>query len=1616
MAATLVVLYFILQLQSVQNWLIGIITRHLSAELETKVEIRHVDIEFFDNLLLEGVYIQDLQGDTLLYAEKLSAGLNSNIFTLFRNKLEFNEIALKKARFYLKRPEGTYDSNIKFLLDYFSGPSSGKKKKQSPFSIRVQKLRLDDVIFLQDDRVRGERRLFQVGHAFAKVRNFDLGSNVVDVGSLDLDGFYIDLDEDDGKPMPPRPKKIRTAQDSLARLQQAPLRFNIDRFSLKNGRFSLDKNYGELGRSLPPEVMDYDHLHVQNIEIQADSVQFDDNLSFTGVLKRLSGRERCGFELTQAQAGKVVVNDTLTALYQTKIETGGGSRLGDTVCLHYSQYRDFRRFVGKVTMDLRLDEGSKLRLGDMMHFDRHVAENSFFIRNKATVADVRGNINGRVGRLNGRNLNIRVNDKTFIQCDFDGNDMDEGPEMMQLHFRIKRLQSDIASIGAIIPDFNPPSAFFRLGNIAYEGEYDFLFGYDHILTGQVISDIGSGKIDMKLNLAEGRDKASYSGNLNMRRFDLSAWTGDKDFGNTSFNITIAEGSSGLRLNTMNARLIGVVDTLNYKGYNYRNLEMNGAFKENVFEGKAGIEDPNIDFGFDGTINFRDSILQFLFKAEVKRLDLGALNLSQEDLLLSASIPQMRLRAGNINDLAGTALVRDVRILQDRQTLHKIDSIRFSSGFTTGGEYSFDILSDILYCNMTGRYRLGSAPNNLLRLFYQYHPELAAKAGFKTGDSSEINDRYVFNAYILNTKGLTQIIDENLDTLKNIAIRISVDALRGETQVSMNAPQLRYGNVDSKRIEFNWSGRRETGQYRLSIPYTTLGGAELDSISAVGWVNRNELGLKMVSKNTGEIPTRLIKGVDFDGVLSIVDSLWQIRFNASELSMFGQNWVVSEDNYIRFSDRYLDTRDFELFSGDKRILLESRNEGRGLWLSFTNFNLDLVNRYIGNKNLQMRGTFYDFEVEIEDVFQQRGINGYINSDTVFINNIPYGTVTGNIEMPALDSAVSWKMFLNYQNRQLRVAGAWLPEGNSPIDVPWVDVRVNPGEFQTNVDATALPMSILETFVPGISKTAGQFRADVSLGGPFNKVAMNGYAFIEQAQFQIDYLKTMYHLSNQRVELSRYRIWVDSARVYDARGVAGNHAALVRGGLIHDHFAKWRIDCKVKSLDDNFMVLNTLPEDNPSYYGQAIGSLDAVFSGTFDQTNIEVSARTGKDSRLYIPLSGGEDVKEVKFINFIDKNAEDTLKNNRRAGVGKEVKGLNLLMNISITEQAEVQLIFDEQAGDIIKSRGEGNIRLAITREGEFKMYGSYRIRRGEYLFTLLNFVNKPFTVKDGGSIDWFGDPYSAKINIDASYEELTSPYNLIRDEVAQLGSAGLDQEAQKAIRTVVNMHLKGELLKPSVSFDLEFPNATPQIRSVLDNKIRLLRQDPNEMNRQVFGLVVVGSFLPSNSSQFIQSSAYLSTTLNTLTQVLSNQFSNFLSSLAAEWFGRAVSSIDFDVAYNEYESTLNDPAQSTQVGRELQVRLTSGFANDRISLQLGSQIGIGNQGVASQSGFLGEDVTLEIQLTENRQWRLKIYQRTEPDIVVGQIRSRYGLGLSFRKEFNTFDGMMEGIGKWFKKQK
>ncbi|MEN9613516.1 MAG: hypothetical protein RLZZ628_4330, partial [Bacteroidota bacterium] len=71
-----IALVFLFRLETVQTWAVSKVTHALSDALHTKVELQKFYFDYNGSLVVNGLHINDLKGDTLLYAQDLSADLD----------------------------------------------------------------------------------------------------------------------------------------------------------------------------------------------------------------------------------------------------------------------------------------------------------------------------------------------------------------------------------------------------------------------------------------------------------------------------------------------------------------------------------------------------------------------------------------------------------------------------------------------------------------------------------------------------------------------------------------------------------------------------------------------------------------------------------------------------------------------------------------------------------------------------------------------------------------------------------------------------------------------------------------------------------------------------------------------------------------------------------------------------------------------------------------------------------------------------------------------------------------------------------------------------------------------------------------------------------------------------------------------------------------------------------------------------------------------------------------------------------------------------------------------------------------------------------------------------
>ena len=122
------------------------------------------------------------------------------------------------------------------------------------------------------------------------------------------------------------------------------------------------------------------------------------------------------------------------------------------------------------------------------------------------------------------------------------------------------------------------------------------------------------------------------------------------------------------------------------------------------------------------------------------------------------------------------------------------------------------------------------------------------------------------------------------------------------------------------------------------------------------------------------------------------------------------------------------------------------------------------------------------------------------------------------------------------------------------------------------------------------------------------------------------------------------------------------------------------------------MNNTYSENPYYYGKAfMTGITKIKYDSINDLSIRVNAKTAKNTDLFIPIYGDQEVVLHDFISF--KQIDSSKENSFVPKVYSKDK-LAVDIELEITDEAEVMLIFDDLVGDAMKSTGEGHIQLSI----------------------------------------------------------------------------------------------------------------------------------------------------------------------------------------------------------------------------------------------------------------------------------------------------------------------------------
>ncbi len=245
-------LYILLSIPAIQNKLVGYAIDKLKERLKTEVSIDEIQLRLFDHLWVNGLYIEDLQKDTLLYAKELDVHLNP--LQLLNDKLQINSISLDDFVINVNKKDSLSDYNFQFIIDAFASDTTNQKDTTTSslkivindIAIGKGRLRYD---VLSDTLTPG---IFNPSHISVSDFKADINLNSIDTKSLNISLNELSAKEKSGLEIKQLNGKVYSKGDQLwtkgltLMLPNSKLSLDTAEYNLADNTFKLTTKVGTI--------------------------------------------------------------------------------------------------------------------------------------------------------------------------------------------------------------------------------------------------------------------------------------------------------------------------------------------------------------------------------------------------------------------------------------------------------------------------------------------------------------------------------------------------------------------------------------------------------------------------------------------------------------------------------------------------------------------------------------------------------------------------------------------------------------------------------------------------------------------------------------------------------------------------------------------------------------------------------------------------------------------------------------------------------------------------------------------------------------------------------------------------------------------------------------------------------------------------------------------------------------------------------------------------------------------------------------------------------------------------------------------------------------------------
>lgn len=1577
----IVLLWLLLQTAPVQNYIKDQVLAILSERYGAHWSIGHIEVDPFDQLELTDVVLLDQQSDTLLAAQQLSVDIG--IFSLLKKEIVIDKVYVKQLRSHLYDvAEGK--TNYAFLLNANENKSTSDGNSTWSFDIGQIVLDRVSVDYNIDSLELAVRQSF-----------VDITVDQLDIKGGDLAVERVLMEE--GSLMIRIPSAAGETS-AAALLPDLGLSISLgtvllveQQIAIHNGAYDVPlQSFSTLindvewqGNTLTADIATLQATvnHYPTIERFAAQVSVDStSLSATSLsLQTQSDRLAVGrvmvipspLTISSTSIDASVSSSTISLLRKfipPTIRPVSGTILKvKAAALDYSPDKiNLGRAVIDYGRALQLSADAKVELnadgkvnyvsGEVSRLKSDVQKLQHVFSELSLPAEVQqfkslqfsGRVDGSTKRLRLRDITVKLDDKVALEL--SGSLRNMGSQSAPtVDLSIRALSADMAAIS--LPQLAAVEVK-KLGSILYEGKVVGGLA-DLRVDGTLSSALGGAVVDAQLRDITNSDLLAYDGRLQLDDFDLGTLLGRTDIGRLSLTTDIK--GIGDNMQTAGGKLSSTIASFQYNGYDYRNIEIDADLSLKRIQGTLAINDENISLTYEGELDIEGNIYKADFISQIDTLILAPLGFVKDTFGISGTVRSqfsLPLKPGE----KGQLTVSNLRLSSDRGQYQE-DSIQVL--FAKEADSTFiDLDSDFMRLSVRGIYGVRDLPRALLRQVEHYYP--IGIDSTKTGLSKSAS----IVGTIFHLRPVDILTPQNPIGIKHAEFDLVADFADYSVTSSAIIDSLIYDNtlISSTTLEV----KSTEGSLAVDIDMANVardGNLLLPIVKMSHQIESGQVLSDFEVMDTDQLPTFKF-GSDLqstaDGYLfSLADS---IILNKTD-------WLVDANNLIQISDGAVRVEEFTLYNDNEVLSISSLDTlGNDFRATFDNFDLGQFATVLTEEKpvlqLALNG-----EVTIKNAREQT----YYIADLVVDSIVYDGKLVGQLALKASEDS---------QSRVVQGQVSLVGPDNDMLGKGTYDPSST--EVDINLDAARLEMRLLDPFLSTIiDESRGAVAAIATVSGPISKPSVKGNMRLKDAATTIVVNNSRYTVADHTIAFDNKTIDLTGLQVTDRT----NNKATVDGFIRHQNLDNILLDISVNT--EKFQFLNTTLANNPIFYGKLMLAARATISGPPDLLDVQVVATTLDSTDLTLsPFSETETLLQEDFIHYgkpSDLAEESTAYLLRMA----RKFPFDVSATMTATPEARMTFVVNPLTGDKIVASGAADLKVNINSSGEQEIYGRYEVSTGSYSFSYGDFIAKKIDIKPGGSISFNGDPLQAKLDIQAVYKVYTTTYELVKNEIS-INESEVEAAKQRTDVEVL-LSMQGSLLEPQIYLDIQIPEQQSATAvGAVDRKLSELRNNPNELNNQVFGLLIFDSFLISDNSNSGINTLGSSIALNSISGLVTSQLNRLANDL--------ITGVDINIDVNSYNSSYTNSGAGGNV-TEIGLQVSKQLFNDRLSVQAGTNLNLDNS-VGSRATSIVGDFILEYKITESGSYKVRVFTKTDYDRLVNENATKSGVSLFFSKSFDT----------------